>query len=68
MSDSVSEPSASSDPAPASPSDSERITALETKLTALITILKNSFTQVDDDSGLRWVNTIENNKSEIENL
>tara|TARA_A100001037_G_C14722817_1_gene445327 strand:- start:173 stop:379 length:207 start_codon:yes stop_codon:yes gene_type:complete len=68
MSDSVSAPSASSDPVPTTTSDSERITALETKLNALITILKNSFTQIDDDSGLRWVNTIENNKSEIENL
>ena len=68
MSDSVSAPSASSDPVSTTTSDSERITALETKLNALITILKNSFTQIDDDSGLRWVNTIENNKSEIENL
>ena len=44
-----------SDPAPApvsAPSDSERITALETKISALITLLKDGFKpSVDGDTG-----------------
>ena len=65
MSDSVD-----SAPAPTTTSDSERITALETKLTALIELLKGAFVSVEDgDSGVvRQVFVLTDKKTEMDAL
>ena len=62
--------SADSAPAPTTTSDSERITALETKLTALIELLKGAFLSVEDgDSGVvRQVFVLTDKKTEMDAL
>lgn len=60
----------SADSVPTSSTDSERITALETKLTTLIDLLKGAFSSVEDgDSGVvRQVFVLTDKKTEMDAL
>jgi hypothetical protein len=62
--------SASSVPTSSTASDSERITALETKLTALIDLLKGAFSSVEDGGSgvVRQVFVLTDKKTEMDAL
>tara|TARA_B100001115_G_C15693643_1_gene335966 strand:- start:394 stop:594 length:201 start_codon:yes stop_codon:yes gene_type:complete len=66
----MSDSAPDSAPVSTTTSDSERITALETKLTALIELLKGAFVSVEDgDSGVvRQVFVLTDKKTEMDAL